>query len=63
MYAGDISEYAKRVDEYQSSDFLWQRTTWEYQETNDDMYLRQDGGLAYLLPYYIGRYLNVFDEG
>lgn len=60
MYDKDVSEYAKRVDEYQNSDFLWQRTPWEYDE--ETSYLRQDSGLAYLLPYYIGRYLGVFPE-
>lgn len=58
LYDKDVFEYAKRVDEYQNSDFLWQRTTWEYD--NGTSYLRQDSGLAYLLPYYIGRVINVF---
>lgn len=61
MVGGEISEYAKRVDEYQASDFLWQRTTWE--DHSPSPYTRQDSGLAYLLPYYIGRYINVFNEG
>jgi hypothetical protein len=57
MYKKNITEYAKRVDEYQNSDFLWQRPTWGID--NSTSYLRQDSGLAYLLPYYIGRYLEV----
>ena len=60
MYDKEFSIYAKRVDEYQNSDFLWQRTTWE--DDPNTSYLRQDSGLAYLLPYYIGRYLHVFKE-
>ncbi|MHA1292477.1 MAG: hypothetical protein ACTSQJ_07400 [Promethearchaeota archaeon] len=60
LYSKEISEYAKRVDEYQNSDFLWQRTPWEEEEYT--LYIRQDSGLAYLLPYYIGLYLNVFKE-
>ncbi len=59
-YNKSISENAKRVDEYQSSDFLWQRTPWE--DDSGTEYRRQDSGLAYLLPYYIGRYLNIFAE-
>ncbi len=60
MYQKEILEYAKRVDEYQSSDFLWQRTPWEWQAATEADYLRQDSGLAYLWPYYIGKYLHLF---
>lgn len=60
MYHKNISRYAKRVDEYQNSDFLWQRPTWGIDKSTS--YLRQDSGLAYLLPYYIGRYLEIIPE-
>lgn len=60
IYSNEITKYAKRVDEYQASDFLWQRTPWEPSE--DSPITRQDSGLAYLLPYYIGRYLTLFPE-
>jgi hypothetical protein len=60
LYHKDILNHAKRVDEYQASDFLWQRTTWE--DSGPTPYVRQDSGLAYLLPYYIGRHLEVFEE-
>lgn len=59
MYSGQVLEYAKRVDEYHAEDYLWQRTTWE--TSHSSLYLRQDSGLAYLLPYYIGRYINIFE--
>lgn len=58
MYSKEILEYSKRVDEYQAADFLWQRTTWEASPERSPT--RQDSGLAFMLPYYIGRYLNLF---
>ncbi|MHA1689088.1 MAG: hypothetical protein ACTSUN_07100 [Promethearchaeota archaeon] len=58
MYSKDILEYPKRVDEYQAADFLWQRTPWEL--SGERPYIRQDSGLAFLLPYYIGVYLGLF---
>ena len=62
MINKSIYEYAKMTDQYHSEDFFWQRTPWEVRNEHDSDRLRQDSGLSYLLPYYIGRYLNVFPE-
>ena len=61
LYDKEILEYAKRTDEYHAVDFCWQRTTWE--ESPESPYTRQDSGLAFLLVYYIGRYLDLFPQG
>jgi len=62
MINKSVYEYAKTTDMYHSEDFFWQRTPWEIREERASDRLRQDSGLAYLLPYYIGRYLNIFSE-
>ena len=57
-------EYLKKpktVEYYQNADFLWQRTPWE--ESSTSMAARQDSGLAFLLPYYMGRYQGFIKDG
>ncbi|MBN2151928.1 MAG: hypothetical protein JW839_10805 [Candidatus Lokiarchaeota archaeon] len=44
----------KTVDQYHSVDFLWQRTP--YTASDYSPARRQDSGLAYLLPYWMGRF-------
>jgi len=56
----EILSYPRTVDMWDNSDFLWQRSTWYY--NNRSRYLRQDSGIAYLLPYYMGRYCGIFPK-
>ncbi len=58
MYSKKVYSHPKTTDEYHEEDFLWQRTPWE--PSGKSSATRQDSGLAFLLPYYIGRYLNLF---
>lgn len=58
----EVLEYARTVDCWDCEDLHWQRTSWEYGSGWSDGvgYARQDSGLAYLLPYYMGRYMRLF---
>ncbi|MHA1792904.1 MAG: hypothetical protein ACTSVI_09695 [Promethearchaeota archaeon] len=47
----------KTVEYYQSADFLWQRTPWE--DNTGSPAIRQDSGLDFLLPYYMGRFQGI----
>ncbi|MHA1998198.1 MAG: hypothetical protein ACTSU9_08775, partial [Promethearchaeota archaeon] len=60
----DDDEYLaapKTVDQYQSVDFLWQRTPWQAEDFSPAS--RQDSGLSFLLPYYMGRFHGFILEG
>ncbi len=51
------SEYLavpKTAEQYQCVDFLWQRSPWERNTYSPA--LRQDSGLAFLLPYYMAKF-------
>nr|MDO8083430.1 hypothetical protein [Candidatus Sigynarchaeum springense] len=53
----DETEYLakpKTVDQFHSVDFLWQRTP--YTASDYSPARRQDSGLAFLLPYWMGRF-------
>jgi hypothetical protein len=51
---GEFLAKPKTVDQYHSVDFLWQRTP--YTSSDYSPARRQDSGLAYLLPYWMGRF-------
>ncbi|MFX0101980.1 MAG: hypothetical protein ACFFCS_20610 [Candidatus Hodarchaeota archaeon] len=51
----------KTVEHYHTVDFLWQRSP--YRIITYSPAARQDSGLAFLLPYYMGRYHGIIQEG
>ncbi len=51
----------KAVDQYHSVDFLWQRTP--YTASDYSPARRQDSGLAFLLPYWMGRFHSSIPGG
>lgn len=51
----------KTVEHYHSVDFLWQRSPFKIETYSPAA--RQDSGLAFLLPYYMGRYHGIIQGG
>ncbi len=68
MFGDDASRLLnspKTVDQYHAEDFLFQRNPW-VTSNNSTEYLeytakRQDSGLAFLLPYYMSLYYNIWE--
>ncbi|MBD3352841.1 MAG: hypothetical protein GF364_15255 [Candidatus Lokiarchaeota archaeon] len=58
----EILNAPKTTDQYQQEDFIWQRTPWTpgYHWNHEEY--RQDSGLSYLLPYYMGIYYSVWED-
>jgi hypothetical protein len=58
---GEFLAKPKTAELYHSVDFLWQRTP--YTGSDYSPAVRQDSGLAYLLPYWMGRYHGSIPRG